>query len=408
MITDWFRPPINASLSPNTDSRDVRAAWSLLFRPRVWKKGPALAKAERWFCDEFDVESTAFFKSGRAALLALLEALSIGKGDDVMVQAFSCVAVVNSVRWAGATPVYVDIDGSLNLDPEDLEKKITKRTKAVIVQHTFGIPADMKRIMAVARKHNLLVIEDCAHALGASYDGKKLGEWGDAAFFSFGRDKAVSSVWGGATFIRNDHSAVHRLIKLQKHLPDPGYFWIFQQLLHPVAFFVILPLYTLGVGKAILVLLQMLHLLSKPVASEEYVGRKPDDTMTAYPDALAALLLLQLHKLPLMVEQRKQSAAFYEKNLPEEVKRVMVRSGASYLRFPVFVDAPDGVRMRAKGRGILLGNWYHHVIDPGSVRFDSIGYHEGMCPHAEWASAHIINLPTLVDKQSVERVLSVM
>ena len=121
---------------------------------------------------------------------------AIGEGDEVLVQAFTCVAVPNSVLWAQATPVYADIDATLNIDPIDVEKKITNRTKAIIVQHTFGIPADMDALVALAKKHNILLIEDCAHSLGATYKGKKVGTFGDAAFFSFGRDKVVSSVFG--------------------------------------------------------------------------------------------------------------------------------------------------------------------------------------------------------------------
>src|SRR5581483_4013141 len=112
-------------------------------------------------------------------------------------QAFTCVAVPNSVLWTGAKAIYADIDETGNLDPKDLEKKITKKTKAVIIQHTFGIAANMDAIQKVLKGKKIILIEDCAHALGASYKGKKLGTFGEFAFFSFGRDKVISSVFGG-------------------------------------------------------------------------------------------------------------------------------------------------------------------------------------------------------------------
>ncbi len=196
-----FRKPITISLSPNTEADDVFLAVKTIIQPLLWKTGKATSDAEQWFRNYFSVEQAVSFNSGRSALLAILKAFGIGEGDEVLVQAFTCVAVPNSVLWAGAKPVFVDIDATLNMDPKDAEKKITKNTKALIVQHTFGVPAQMDKIIALAKKHHLILIEDCAHALGATYKGKKVGTFGDAAFFSFGRDKVVSSVFGGMAII---------------------------------------------------------------------------------------------------------------------------------------------------------------------------------------------------------------
>ncbi len=103
----------------------------------------------------------------------------------VILPGFTCVVVPNAIRLAGARPIYADIpENSYNIDPAGILQVITSRTKAIIVQHTFGIPACLDEITSIARERDLWVVEDCAHALGSSYAGKHVGLWGDAAFFS--------------------------------------------------------------------------------------------------------------------------------------------------------------------------------------------------------------------------------
>lgn len=393
---------ISASLSPNTERDDVWLALRLLFAPWVWKRGSAVAKVEAWFRQYLGTTTAVTFNSGRAAELAILKAFAIGRGDEVIVQAFTCVAVPNSVRWAGATPVYADIDDTYNLDPVDFEKKITKNTKAIIIQHTFGVPAQLDKIISVAKKHKLFVIEDCAHSLGATYKNKKVGTFGDAAFFSFGRDKVVSSVFGGLAGIQKIHTKQIKALKeYHKKLNIPSFGWIFQQLFHPVAFSILLPLYRLGIGKAILVALQRLRLLSFPVYPEEKQGRPPDDFPAKYPNALALLLLKQLKKLERYNKQRQEVAHLYR-------RKGKTQPGAVYLRFPVPVDDPADSIEKAKKQGILLGNWYHNVIDPTGVEFGKVGYKKGSCPRAEEAAKHIINLPTRISQKDAKRVMGVL
>ncbi len=401
---------ISASLSPNTQRDDVALAAYTLLRPWMWKQGREVAKAEAWFADYFSAATAVSFNSGRSALLALLQSFGIDKGDEVILQAFTCVAVPNSILWAGATPVFVDIDDSYNLDPKDVAQKITKRTKAIIVQHTFGVPANMDAVMVLAKEHNLILIEDCAHSLGAVYKGGKVGTFGDAAFFSFGRDKVLSSVWGGIAIVNNNtkqDSAAAQLRLHQESLPVPHGFWILQQLVHPVAFSLILATYTLGFGKALLVALQKLKLLSFPVYPEEKQGKQPQDFPARYPNALAVLLLHQLKKLEAYNQQRQSITKYYEKALAARGKRSKVQrvKGAIFLRFPLEVNKPKELIKHAKNRGILLGNWYHNVIDPMGVEFEAVGYVKGSCPKAEKAAAHIVNLPTLVTPLQAKRVI---
>lgn len=401
---------ISASLSPNTEIDDVFLAWSVLFRPHIWSRGDSVDAVTRWFRERYHPTSFFSFTSGRIALYALLHAFHIKKNDEVIVQAFTCVAVPNSVRWVGATPIYVDIDETFNISPEDLEKKITDKTKVIIVQHTFGIPANMDAITKIAKNHHLLIIEDCAHALGGTYHGKKLGTLGDAAFFSFGRDKVLSSVWGGAAMINGGcpiSDAGEKLKKFHTSLPYASLGWTVQQIFHPIAFSWILPLYKSGMGKLLLVIFQALHFLSFPVLPEEKNGKMPTILLRKYPNGLALLLLKQLKKLSKYSKQRKEACIRYESDLKkyDEITLLPLSDESIPLRFPIYVEHPEVIREKAKKNSILLGNWYHHTIDPEGVRLDMIGYTKGSCPKAEKAAQHCVNLPTRIQKKELERIL---
>lgn len=406
-----FKRVVSASLSPNSEKDDVLLAFRVLYSPSLWSGANARTQVEKWFANYFSNTKTVTFNSGRSALCAILRAFEIGSGDEVIIQAFTCVAVPNSVLWAGAKPVYADIDESFNLDPTDALKKISKHTRAIIVQHTFGIPADMEKLAIIAKKKNILLIEDCAHCLGATYKGKKIGSIGDAACFSFGRDKVLSSVFGGLALIAGQHAqAFSRLKEIHGNMPYPGSAWVLQQLIHPVAFSCILPLYSSGLGKFILVILQKMRLLGFPVYPEEKSGKKPIFFPRKYPNALAVLLVHQLKKLERFNATRRLRSAYYRQKLKNVAGMTLpsLQDGASYLRFPLLTDNPKKIALAAKKRGILLGNWYHNIVDPDGVNFTRIFYIKGSCPRAEYAATHILNLPTNISEQDAKRVLQAL
>jgi len=404
-----FNKVISASLSPNTDSDDVWLAFKTMMTPWTWKHGKANQKVEQWFVKQYPSSVIASFNSGRCALFALLQSFDIGEGDEVLLQAFTCVAVPNSVKWTGATPVFIDIDETLNIDVLDADKKLTNKTKALIVQHTFGVLANMSKIVAFCKKHNLILIEDCAHSLGAMYERKAIGSFGDASFFSFGRDKVVSSVWGGVAIISTKYKVQStKLIQLQENLVFPSLFWIFQQLLHPIAFSFILGSYNIWIGKLLLFILQKFHFLSKPVYPEELTSGKPSIFPAKFPHALAVLLMHQLDKLERMNKKRQDIAKIYRNKL-ENIKSLTLIpdiDGSLYLRFPLLTDKPLAYIRKAKTKGILLGNWYHHVIDPAGVDYGAIGYAMGSCPKAEQVSTTVLNLPTRITSQEADNVIS--
>lgn len=385
---------IAVSLSPNAEKEDILLAIKLIFSPWKFFRGVEVNRLELWFRQYFVVSHAIPFNSGRSALYIILKALGVGRGDEVILQAFTCVAVPNAVITLGAKPIYVDIADNFTMDVKDLERKITNSTKVIIVQHTFGIPSNLSAIVKLAKKKKIAIVEDCAHIIGGLYDNKKFGLFGKVSFFSFGRDKAFSSVFGGMALTK-DRKLGEKIRSLQRQLPAPSYFWILQQLLHPIIFSIILPLYDiLSIGKIILVICQRLHLLSFPVSKTEKEGRVGFKSIKKFPNALACLVLLQLKKIDKFNKTREDISRLYIEKLKGEQIIIPYKRVIPFLRFPILVDNRDQIIAFLRKKKIYLGIWYSEVIDPKGVDFKKVFYQRGSCPKAEFLAKKIINLPT--------------
>ncbi|NMB95359.1 MAG: DegT/DnrJ/EryC1/StrS family aminotransferase [Clostridiaceae bacterium] len=176
---------------------------------------------EQEFASANGVKHCLATTSGTASLLCCLAALGIGEGDEVIVPGYTFIASISSIMLMGATPVLCEINNSLTLDPECLEEQITDRTKAIMAVHMLGNPCDMDAIMAIAKKHNLYVIEDCCQAAGARYKGKPIGTIGHIGAFSLNIYKTITSGDGGLV-ITNDSRLYERAFGFhdQGHLPN--------------------------------------------------------------------------------------------------------------------------------------------------------------------------------------------
>lgn len=159
---------------------------------------------EEEVCEKFKVKHALTVNSGTSALICSLVAMGVGPGDEVIVPAYTWIASAMAVCAVGAVPILADIDESLTIDPEDIERKITPYTKAVIPVHMINTPCDMDRIMSLAKKHGLLVLEDACQAVGISYKGKVLGSIGDMGTLSFNMHKNITCGEGGAILTNND------------------------------------------------------------------------------------------------------------------------------------------------------------------------------------------------------------
>ncbi len=406
--------PISISLSPNVQKDDVRLALKLIFRPWQWKRGPAIKELEKNFARWLGVTYAFSFNSGRSSLFAILKSLNLEKGSDVLLQAFTCNAVPNPVLWAGSNPIYVDCDKeTFNINVEDLKNKInnidntksnhwpirTNKPIVLVVQHTFGLPANMDEIMKLAKENNITVIEDCAHALGAKYKNQHVGTFGRATFFSFSRDKVISSVYGGMA-VTNDPEIGKKLEQLQKEFGYPSYFWIFQQIFHPIFLnYIILPIYNfLDLGKIFLILSQWFHILSKAVSWREKRGLKPDYFPKALPNALAIMAQNQFNKLEKFNDHRQKIAEFYYNELSGTKFILPQKNENIFLRFAIqHPKAHEIIYSAWHKKNILLGDWYTTPIAPDDTKLDEMKYNIGGCKNAEELSKKTLNLPTHIN-----------
>ncbi len=400
--------PISISLSPNTEKDDVWLVFKLFFQYWKWKKGKAIQKLEQEFKKYLGIKHAVSFNSGRTALLAILTALNLEKESEVLVQAFTCNAAVNPIIWTGLKPVYVDCDEkTFNIDVQDLKRKITSKTRAIIVQHTFGLPAEIDEILAICQECNLILIEDCAHSLGATYKNKKVGTLSKTAFFSFSRDKVISSVYGGIA-VTNDVEIAKKLRDFQTKIDYPSFGWTLQQLCHPILMnWLVLPTYRI-LGKYLLILFQWLHILSKAVHWKEKRGKKPGYFPKRMPAALAILALNQFKKLERFNNHRKEIANFYRKELSSFSSFELSPSEEQiYLRFTVKHLKAREIIKKAWQKNILIGDWYTSPIAPDDTKLEKVKYQIGSCPCAEKLARQTLNLPTHINisKKQAQKII---
>lgn len=178
----------------------------------VWKA----RNFEKKFAEYIGVKHCLAVSSGTAALVVGLRALGIGPGDEVIVPANTFIASAGAVLECGATPVFAEIDESLTIDTEKLEERITSRTRAIMPVHFGGAPCNMKELMDIAKRYKLLVIEDCAQACGATFQGKKVGSFGHIGAFSFQINKIITTGDGGAV-TTNDVKLFTRSVRAHDH-----------------------------------------------------------------------------------------------------------------------------------------------------------------------------------------------
>jgi len=200
---------------PIIDKNDIQTIVSSLKNPHL-ADGPRLRKFEQIFAKTTNTKFGIGVSNGTSALFLSLLGLNIGKDHEVIVPDMTFVATANAVFATGAKPIPVDVDETLNISIDEIEKKITKKTKAIIPVHFAGYPCDMKRVQKLSKKYNLKIIEDCAHAFGTFYDGQHVGTFGNAGCFSFYPTKNITTIEGGI-IISNSKSFTKKVSSLRNH-----------------------------------------------------------------------------------------------------------------------------------------------------------------------------------------------
>jgi perosamine synthetase len=223
-----FRIPLSA---PDITPAEIDAVTTVL-RTTHLSLGPELQAFESALAKYHGMPHAVAVSSGTAGLHVALLTLGIGPGDEVIVPSFAFIAVANAVLQAGAIPVFADIDpATLNLDPQCVEEAITSRTRAMVVVHTFGVPAPMDLLRTIAKHHNLVILEDACEALGAVFHGQPVGAFGDLSVFGFYPNKQLTTGEGGAVLARSaDHARRLRSLRNQGRTgtdwldhAEPGY-----------------------------------------------------------------------------------------------------------------------------------------------------------------------------------------
>ncbi len=363
---------------------------------------------ERYWTENIGGIASLCTPTARAGLYVLLKSWNIKDGDEVLVTGFTCSAVPEPIILNGAKPVYVDIDKStFCMDLAKIKKAINAKTKCIIVQHTFGISAEVNRICQIAESNNIKVIEDCALALGSKKDKKFLGSQGDASYWSFELSKTISVGWGGLIQLNKDKNLekkirdeiesadkLSRLVKCQK---------LFQG---GVSGLLYRP--RVGIFRYFLPLFFKLQLFKKS-------SQTPADNLSMPDDRQWKILLEQLKRLDQLV--------FNNKKIINEYKRIFKKINYNQndkfinnnefcmLRLPVYVENPEKCLKLFYLEGVEIGTWFKKPVSSGNLDEDSYYYNDGDCMVAERACKKIINLPVsprmkIKDLSKIENIIN--
>lgn len=208
---------------------DLRSAFERVYNASWYIEGKEDEAFEKNFAQFCNTKYCIGVGNGLDALMLALKALGIGKGDEVIVPSNTYIATALAVTYVGATPVFVEPDiSTYNIDPEKIDGKVTNKTKAIMPVHLYGQPCDMDSIMAIAKKNNLFVVEDCAQAHGALYKGKVIGSFGDAAGFSFYPGKNLGALGDAGATVTNNKELADKVRALGNYGSDYKYHHIYQ------------------------------------------------------------------------------------------------------------------------------------------------------------------------------------
>ncbi len=211
-------PPIDLTEQFKAIQQEVNAAVAEVLASGQYINGPIVQSFARSFANYIGTSECVVCNSGTDALYLALRALNIGPGDEVITSPFTFIATAETISAVGATPVFVDIDlDTFNLDCSQVEGAISDRTRAIIPVHLFGRPVDMDQVMAIATRHNLYVIEDCAQATGAEWQGKRVGSIGHVGCFSFFPTKNLGGCGDGGAVTTHDPALASTIKMLAEH-----------------------------------------------------------------------------------------------------------------------------------------------------------------------------------------------
>lgn len=343
-------------------------------------------------------ESVYLYWKGRVALYALLKAMGVGSGDEVLMPAFTCVVVPNAVLYTGATPRYVDItQRTLNPNVEIIRAAITERTKVILLQNTFGLSTEVDQIASLARGLGVRTIEDCTHGFGGSYRERPNGTWSDAAFYSTQWNKPFSTGLGGFALVK-DPALRKRLDLVNLELSHPNRWQaVMLGLLAASRRAVVNDATYWPALRAYRALSRRGLVLGSSTRGEVTTTEMPESYFKAAAPVQARAGLRGLKSFDDLCKRRRENGlrfndwmrdrgcfSYPNDLLPDHL----------FLKFPVFVkDRAEFIR-RAELSKIQLGDWFCSMLHPVSGDLSAWNLRQDDFPNAQAAAKAIVNLPT--------------
>jgi perosamine synthetase len=330
----------------------------------------------------YQVRHVFLFSRAREALFALLQAN--GQPGEVLIPAYNCISVSEAIRNAGYTPVFVDIDlKTLNFQLEDLEKRISSRTKAILITHQFGIPAEIETILGLIKKHKLLLIEDAAPAFGARYHSQLVGTFCDAAILSFEKTKVLTGIGGGALLIKDDELANKVQASISRLLPARS---LVVDLLDCLGFMA-------STDERLYSLALFLYRFKREENLYEIAEIRKSDRFRharGLSRFQAGLIHIQLSRIDQIFDNKKRISSFFMDRLAGD-KRFKLPvipdlSSPTWSQFPILTNSKEEVFRKMRKLGVDL-SWNFKYSCPESYGIS--GY-----PNSHIAAKSVLGLPT--------------
>jgi len=348
---------------------------------------------------------------GRVALYAMLKALEIGRDDQVLLQAFTCRAVPEAIMACGARPKYVDIEeNGYNMDADDLRQKITSNTKAIVIQHTYGILANMDAVISIAKSFGIPIIEDCCHTLASMYQGRPVGSLGIGSFYSFEWGKPIVAGIGGSLQI-NDPAIREKVLADYSNYRTPGFlsqvrielqYRAFTLLYRPVFYWSTRSLFH-WLGSLGLVVGNYNPAGEKDVADDFCLKMMPK-VKRRLVKKLQYLSSQSLHSLSVTDQYSRRIRS-------DEVTRPTLPDGCNtiFARYPLLVKDKKQLLSRAREARVEIADWYGTPVH--NLKGKDLGlvhYQIGSCPNAEIRCNEVISLPVhkAVTQSDVDRIVA--
>ena len=356
------------------------------------------SKYETAFAKWFGVQHAFAFFKGRVAMYTILKALGIGPGDEVIMPGYTCVMNVTPIKYLGAKPVYVDIEpDTYNIDINLLEEKITPHAKVIIAQHTYGYPIDMDKLLDIANRKGIPVVEDCCLALGSRYKGKIAGTFGIAAYFSSQWSKPYTTGIGGMA-IWDDAELAQKIGQIRnkelKPVPAKQEIMLGAQLALYRA--LVYPRTTALLQYAFRYLSEKNLMIGSTAKQELEELIIPVDFFMGMSATQARAGIRQISRINQNLQHRKKIAGLYDELLGQhgwEITKVPEHTEPILVRYPVRITDKNGAIIAAAKHGIALGTWFISPLHNVTKKLEMYDYIWGMCPVAEKATREVVNLP---------------